>query len=54
MMDLILDLQETFDTSYVFISHDLANARYLAKRAGGRIAIMYPRQHRRDRRSRRG
>jgi len=41
MMDLILDLQETFDTSYVFISHDLANARYLAKRAGGRIAIMY-------------
>ncbi|MFB6140720.1 MAG: ABC transporter ATP-binding protein [Halosimplex sp.] len=41
MMDLILDLQQTFDTSYVFISHDLANARYLAKRAGGRIAIMY-------------
>lgn len=41
MMDLILDLQETFDTSYLFISHDLANARYLAKRAGGRIAIMY-------------
>ncbi|WP_415381900.1 ABC transporter ATP-binding protein [Halosimplex sp. TS25] len=41
MMDLILDLQETFDTSYIFISHDLANARYLAKRAGGRIAIMY-------------
>ncbi|WP_338003102.1 ABC transporter ATP-binding protein [Natronoglomus mannanivorans] len=41
MMELILDLQETFDTSYLFISHDLANARYLAKRAGGRIAIMY-------------
>mgnify|MGYP000548434466 CR=1 FL=1 len=41
MMDLILDLQETFETSYVFISHDLANARYLAKRAGGRIGIMY-------------
>ena len=41
MMDLILDLQETFNTSYVFISHDLANARYLAKRAGGKIAIMY-------------
>ena len=41
MMDLILDLQETFDTSYLFISHDLANARYLAKRTGGRIAIMY-------------
>ena len=41
MMDLILDLQETFSTSYIFISHDLANARYLAKRAGGRIAIMY-------------
>ncbi len=41
MMDLILDLQKTFNTSYLFISHDLANARYLAKRAGGRIAIMY-------------
>lgn len=41
MMDLMLDLQEMFDTSYLFISHDLANARYLAKRSGGRIAIMY-------------
>ena len=41
MMDLILELQEMFDTSYLFISHDLANARYLAKRAGGRIAVMY-------------
>jgi len=41
MMDLILDLQEMFGTSYIFISHDLANARYLAKQAGGRIAVMY-------------
>jgi peptide/nickel transport system ATP-binding protein len=41
MMDLILDLQEMFKTSYIFISHDLANARYLAKQAGGRIAVMY-------------
>jgi len=41
MMDLILDLQEMFKTSYIFISHDLANARYLAKQSGGRIAVMY-------------
>jgi len=41
MMDLMLELQEFFETSYLFISHDLANARYLAKRAGGRIGIMY-------------
>jgi len=41
MMELIIELQEMFETSYLFISHDLANARYLAKRAGGRIAVMY-------------
>lgn len=41
MMDLFLDLQNTFDTSYVFISHDLSNARYLAQKASGRIAVMY-------------
>lgn len=41
MMDLFLDLQDTFNTSYVFISHDLSNARYLAEMAGGRIAVMY-------------
>ena len=41
MMDLMLELQEQFDTSYLFISHDLSNARYLASNAGGRIAVMY-------------
>ena len=41
IMDLILELQNVFDTSFVFISHDLANARYLAGNAGGRIAVMY-------------
>ena len=41
MMDLMLEIQEEFDTSYLFISHDLANARYLAKKSGGRIGIMY-------------
>jgi peptide/nickel transport system ATP-binding protein len=40
-MDLLLELQEQFDTSFVFISHTLSNARYLAEKAGGRIAIMY-------------
>ncbi|WP_276255000.1 ABC transporter ATP-binding protein [Halomontanus rarus] len=41
MMDLMLTLQDLFDTSYLFISHNLTNARYLAGRAGGRIAVMY-------------
>lgn len=41
VMELMLDLQEQFNTSYLFISHDLANAWYLAKNAGGRIGIMY-------------
>jgi peptide/nickel transport system ATP-binding protein len=41
MMDLFLDLQDQFDTSFVFISHDLSNARYLAEKSGGRIGVMY-------------
>jgi len=41
MMDLMLDLQDQFDTSYLFISHNLSNARYLATKTGGRIGIMY-------------
>lgn len=41
MMDLMLDLRERFETSFLFISHDLANARYLAEKADGRIGIMY-------------
>jgi len=41
MMDLFLDLQAEFDTSFVFISHDLSNARYLAEKANGLIGIMY-------------
>jgi peptide/nickel transport system ATP-binding protein len=41
MMDLMLELQEDFGTSYLFISHNLSNARYLAQKAGGRIGIMY-------------
>ncbi|WP_459191516.1 ABC transporter ATP-binding protein [Halosimplex sp. J119] len=41
MMDLFLELQNVFDTSFVFISHDLSNARYLAEKADGRIAVMY-------------
>jgi peptide/nickel transport system ATP-binding protein len=40
-MDLLLELQEMFSTSYLFISHDLSNARYLTKKADGRIAVMY-------------
>jgi len=41
MMDLMLELREMFDTAYLFISHDFANARYLAKKTGGRIGVMY-------------
>jgi peptide/nickel transport system ATP-binding protein len=41
MMDLMLDLQAEFDTSFIFISHNLTNARYLSGNVGGRIAVMY-------------
>ncbi|MCO8267588.1 oligopeptide/dipeptide ABC transporter ATP-binding protein [Haloferax prahovense] len=40
-MDLLLELQSQFNTSFVFISHTLSNARYLTEKAGGRVAIMY-------------
>ncbi|WP_436932177.1 ABC transporter ATP-binding protein [Halosimplex halobium] len=40
-MDLLLELQNQFNTSFVFISHTLSNARYLAEKADGRIGIMY-------------
>lgn len=41
MMDLMLGLQDDFDTSYVFISHDLSNARYFSQHGGGKIGVMY-------------
>jgi len=41
MMDLFRNLQEEFNTSFLFISHDLSNARYLAENADGLIGIMY-------------
>lgn len=41
MMDLMLELQDEFDTSYLFISHDLSNARYISTQADGLIGIMY-------------
>ncbi|ELZ20000.1 peptide ABC transporter ATPase [Halosimplex carlsbadense 2-9-1] len=41
MMDLLIELQNMFDTSYLFISHDLSNARYIAERTGGRIGVLY-------------
>lgn len=41
MMDLMLELQEVFNTSYLFISHDLSNARYLAEQSNGKIGVMY-------------
>jgi len=41
MMDLMIQLQEMFGTSYLFISHDLSNARYIAQKTGGRIGVLY-------------
>jgi peptide/nickel transport system ATP-binding protein len=41
MMDLMLELQSQFDTSFLFISHDLSNARYIAEHSGGRLGVMY-------------
>lgn len=41
MMDLMHELQDLFDTSFLFISHDIANARYFTEKVGGRIGIMY-------------
>lgn len=41
IMDLLLDLQDSFGTSYLFISHNLTNARYIANKADGEIAVMY-------------
>ena len=41
LMDLMLDLRESFNLGYLFITHDLAVARYFSGKSGGRIAIMY-------------
>ena len=41
MMDLMLELQSQFDTAFLFVSHDLSNARYITEKAGGRIGVMY-------------
>lgn len=41
IMDIMLELMEAFDTSYIFISHNLEHARYITSKADGRIAIMY-------------
>ena len=41
MMNLFLDLQDRFRTSFLFISHDFSNARYLTEKADGRIGVMY-------------
>ncbi|OVE85833.1 ABC transporter ATP-binding protein [Natronolimnobius baerhuensis] len=41
MMDLMIELQDAFNTSFLAISHDLSNARYMAEKTGGRIGVMY-------------
>ena len=41
IMDLMLELKDVFEVSYLLISHNLSNARFFAERADGRIGIMY-------------
>lgn len=40
LLNLLLDLQDIFDTTYLFVSHNLDHARYMTA-DGGRIAVMY-------------
>ena len=39
ILNMLMDMRETFNVTIVFISHDLALAKYFAW--GGRIAVMY-------------
>lgn len=41
LMDLMLELQEVFETSFMFISHNLEHARYITSQAGGKLVVMY-------------
>jgi peptide/nickel transport system ATP-binding protein len=41
MMDLMIELQDLIGTSYLMISHDLSNARYMVEKTDGYIGIMY-------------
>lgn len=41
IMNLMLQLQEQFGTSFLFVTHSLENARYMAGKADGKIAVMY-------------
>lgn len=41
LMDLMLELQELFGTSFLFVSHNLEHARYMTRQVGGRVAVMY-------------
>ena len=41
LMNLMLEYWEKKQLSYVFISHELASARYMAEKTGGSMAVMY-------------
>jgi len=41
VMDLLLELQRQIQTSFLYVSHDISNARYLAEKSDGRIGVMY-------------
>jgi len=41
LMDLMLELQDMFETSFLFISHNLAHARYVTGQADGKMGVMY-------------
>jgi peptide/nickel transport system ATP-binding protein len=40
-MDLLPELQDLVNTSYLFLPHDLPNSRYIPEKSNGRIGVMY-------------
>lgn len=41
IMDLMLSFKDAFDTSFLFVTHDVQHAAYMTRQVGGRIAVMY-------------
>lgn len=41
ILDLMLELQDVFETSYLLVTHDVESARYIAEKADGKVGVMY-------------
>jgi len=42
LIDLMLDLQQTFNTTWLLVTHNLETARYITEKSGrGKIAVMH-------------